>query len=341
MMDPTQSADEAGLKYVSDTQPGIRRRKNGKGFAFVDDDRGLVRNKKILERIGLLVIPPAWKDVWICRQVNGHLQVTGRDAKGRKQYRYHAEWTLLRNGTKFERMAALSKKLPGLRKKIAADLKLTGMPKEKVLAAVIKVMLITQSRVGNSSYALENESYGLTTILNKHAKIKGAQVRLAFRGKSGVDHDILFEDPQLSKILRRCLELPGEELFAYQDESGVIVDITSTMVNDYLKSSTGEDFTAKDLRTWGGTCKAVEILVKDEPLDLKEKHWVKRHLSVIKETAGHLHNTVAVCRKYYIHPLVFEADRKGKLHELWKSCGRCGKLASREEKLLTLILHCK
>ncbi len=339
MIDPLESAEEAGLTYVTDTAPGIRRKRKGKGFVYVDDQKGPVRDKKVLERIRALVIPPAWEDVWICRQRNGHLQVTGRDARGRKQYRYHEDWTVIRNGNKFDRMAKLARKLPHLRRKIAADLRRKGHPKEKILAAVVKVMLLTQSRVGNSAYAEENDSYGLTTIKNKHAKIRGTKIRLSFKGKSGVDHDIQFQDPALSRIIRRCQELPGEELFAYMSDEGEAVDVNSTHVNEYLRSVTGEDFTAKDLRTWGGTCKAVEILVQEIPLDCsKEKHWLKRHLTVIKETARHLHNTVAVCRKYYIHPVVFEADKKGRLHEVWKSCAKCGKSISREEKLLIELL---
>jgi DNA topoisomerase-1 len=339
MLDPIESASEAGLKYVTDDQPGIRRLKKGKGFTYIDDGKGKVTCEKTLERIKSLVIPPAWKDVWICRQTNGHLQVTGRDARKRKQYRYHEKWNALRNITKFDRMVILSEKLPILKKQLDDDINLRGMPREKVIAAIIQLMLLTQTRIGNTTYAQENASYGLTTIRNDHAEVKGSKVHLTFRGKSGVEHDINFEDPKLAKIIKRCQELPGEELFAYQNENGDVIDINSSHVNNYLKSITGEDFTAKDLRTWGGTCKAIEILVQISPaLGLSERKWKERHLSVIKATSKHLRNTVAVCRKYYIHPAVLEADRKGNLHKLWKSCRKCSEHHSREEKLLLKLL---
>jgi DNA topoisomerase-1 len=334
MHDPEESASEAGLKYVSDDGPGIRRIRKGKGFSYKDDHSGRITCKKILERIRLLVIPPAWQEVWICRLPNGHLQVTGRDARNRKQYRYHEKWNVQRNLTKFDRMTRLSEKLPLLKKRIDEDIKLPGLPLEKVLAAVVRVMMITQSRVGNSTYAEENESYGLTTLLNEHAEVKGSKVHLSFRGKSGVEHDINFEDPEISKIIRRCQELPGEELFAFKNDLGEAVDVNSSHVNDYLRETTGEDFTAKDLRTWGGTLKAIQLLVEERPdLDLSERKWKLRHSSIIKGTAEHLHNTVSVCRKYYIHPAVLEADRAGRLHELWENCRK------NEEKLLLKLLN--
>lgn len=333
MIDPVESAKDAGLKYVRDTEPGIRRVRKGKGFTYKDDDTGKVTCKKTLGRIEELVIPPAWQDVWICRHSSGHLQVTGRDARKRKQYRYHEKWNELRNLTKFDRMLSLSEKLPLLKKRIGQDLKLQGMPREKVLAAVVQVMLITQSRVGNSTYAEENDSYGLTTLRNDHAEVRGQRVHFFFKGKSGVEHDIEFNDPRLSKIIRRCQDLPGEELFAFRNADGEIVDVNSSHVNDYLRETTGEDFTAKDLRTWGGTCKAIEVLLKVCPdCNLTERKWKARHVSVIKETARHLHNTVAICRKYYIHPKVLEADRSGHLHKL-------GKKYKNEEVLLLKILN--
>jgi DNA topoisomerase-1 len=339
MFDPELSASQAGLKYVTDSEPGIHRKKRGKGFIYVDEKARRVKSQKILQRIKDLVIPPAWRDVWICKITNGHLQVTGRDARNRKQYRYHEKWTVRRNDTKFDRLAALGRKIPKLRTRIENDLKLAGLPKKKVLAALVKVMLLTQCRVGNSTYAEENESYGLTTILDDHADIKGSHVHLFFKGKSGVEHDIEFSDPVLAKILDKCRDLPGEELFAYKNESGDAVDVTSTMVNDYLREITGEDFTAKDLRTWGGTCKAVEVLVSGgQVMELSDRQWAKRQLEVIRSTASFLRNTVSVCRKYYIHPCVFNADKEGHLHKLWKNC-RKGKSLSREEKLLQLLLQ--
>lgn len=336
MIDPIESAKEAGLKYVTDSEPGIRRKKRGKGFSYQDDSKGRV-NKETMNRILELVIPPAWQDVWICRSANGHLQVTGFDARKRKQYRYHEKWNELRNLTKFDRMLAFSKKIPKLKKTIEADINLPGLPQNKVVAAVIKTMLITQSRVGNSTYKLENETYGLTTIHNEHAEVHGSKIHLSFKGKSGVEHDITFSDPKISKIIKRCQELPGEELFCYLNEEGEEVDINSHHVNEYLKTVTGEDFTAKDIRTWGGTCKAIEHLAHIIPEDLTEREWKSRHVLVVKETASHLRNTVAVCRKYYIHPMILESDRSGKLHELWKSCRKCSNY-EREERVLIKLL---
>lgn len=338
MLDPVKSAKVAGLTYVTDDSPGIRRKRRGKTFIFIDDVSGKPPAKKDLQRIQSLVIPPAWEDVWICKNPSGHLQVTGRDAKKRKQYRYHDKWTLERNSTKFDKMKLLCKKLPTLRKKIEKDLKLPGLSRDKVLAAVLKVMLITRTRVGNSEYAAENETYGLTTILNEHATVKGSAIKLNFKGKSGVPHDIAFTDETLSKIIKKCQDLPGEELFAYV-EDGKIVDINSQHVNDYLRNATGEDFTAKDLRTWCGTCEALKLLMKDCLCEkLSENKMKKRHVSIIKETAAHLRNTVAVCRKYYIHPVVFKADEKLLLNKLQKVCSTASKYVQKEEKILEKLL---
>lgn len=340
MFDPKETAQEAGLKYVTDKEPGIRRKRRGKGFTYViESENAPLKCSKTLLRIKELVIPPAWQDVWICKHPNGHLQVTGFDARKRKQYRYHPRWYEERNSTKYSRMMELGSCLPKLRSQVEEDLKLTGLPRNKVIAAIVRLMLLTQSRIGNSTYAEENESYGLTTLLNKHAEVRGQKVKLSFRGKSGVDHDIAFVDKTLSRIIARCQELPGEELFCYLDDEDNPVDVTSGHVNDYLKEVTGKDFSAKDLRTWGGTCKALELLITFGPAELrKEAHWKKRHLGVIKETALHLKNTVSVCRKYYIHPTVFEADQLGHLHELWKNCRSCKNL-TREEKLLMRLLE--
>ena len=339
MIDPKETAQEAGLRYVTDQSPGIRRKRKGKSFQYIDDHHGKVSCEKTLQRIKSLVIPPAWENVWICRLTNGHLQVTGRDARLRKQYRYHEKWNIERKNTKFEHIKEMGEALPVLRKRIEADLKLKGLPKEKVLAAVVKVMLITQSRVGNAAYAEENESYGLTTILNEHAKVRGSKIKLSFRGKSGVDHDISIVDKTLSKIISRCQHLPGEELFAYINDEGNAVDVNSADVNTYLREVTGKDFTAKDLRTWGGTCKALELITQLKCIEYKvsETHWKRRHLEVIKETAQHLRNTVSVCRKYYIHPLIFEADKSGKIHKLWKVVKKRPSFERHEVLLLKLI----
>jgi DNA topoisomerase-1 len=339
MLAPKETAESVGLRYVTDKEPGIRRKRRGKGFIYVHEENKVrVTSSVILARIRELVIPPAWENVWICRHPNGHLQVTGHDKRKRKQYRYHPKWNEERNTTKFSRMSELAESLPSLRRKLEEDLKLPGLPREKVLAAVIKIMIMTQTRVGNALYAEENDSYGLTTILNEHAKVRGSKVKLSFRGKSGIDHDISFVDKKLSKIIARCQHLPGEELFCFVNDAGDVVDITSGHVNDYLKSVTGKDFTAKDLRTWGGTTKALALLVTIGPCeDSHASVWKKRHASIVKETASHLRNTVSVCRKYYIHPILFEADQNGTLHIQWKKC-RPGSSYSREEKLLLLLL---
>lgn len=338
MFDPLKSAKAAGLKYVTDAKPGFRRLGKVKSFTYIDDVTGKSPSKKDLQRIKDLVIPPAWRDVWICRDPSGHLQVTGRDARDRKQYRYHEKWTIKRNTTKFENMKLLCKKLPVLRKKMETDLKLSGMPRQKVIAAVIKVMLITRSRIGNSEYASQNETYGLTTLLNEHAKVKGKNIKLNFRGKSGVDHDIAFADEKISKIIKRCQDLPGEELFAFIEDNHV-TDINSQHVNDYLREATNEDFTAKDLRTWCGTCEALKLLMQNFPHEkLSEGKLKKRHITIIKETAAHLRNTVAVCKKYYIHPVVFAADEKNTLEKICKKCNSTSKYMQKEELILEKLL---
>ncbi|MFL5786005.1 MAG: DNA topoisomerase IB [Bacteriovoracaceae bacterium] len=340
MIDSKQTAHSAGLHYVTDKSPGYRRKKSGTGFTYVDEKtKKKISGKEILQRIRELVIPPAWSNVWICRDNRGHLQVTGYDKRKRKQYRYHPKWNEYRNLTKFTRLREFGECLPSLRKKLEEDLKLPGLPRQKVVAAVVKIMIITQSRVGNSLYAEENDSYGLTTLLNDHADVHGNKVHLAFRGKSGIEHDIEFSDKKLSRIIARCQELPGEELFGYVNDKGETVDISSSHVNDYLKTVTGLDFTAKDIRTWSGTTKALRLLVELGPCsDSHASAWKKRHNSIVKETAQFLRNTVAVCRKYYIHPICFEADEKGTLHVKWKHC-RPGVNMNREEKLLLALLE--
>lgn len=339
MLAPEETAESAGLRYVTDKDPGFRRKRRGKGFIYLDEAKNTqVKDLRILTRIKDLVIPPAWENVWICKHADGHLQVTGYDKRRRKQYRYHPKWNEERNSTKFNRMAELADSLPLLKRRIEEDLKLPGLPREKVIAAVVKIMILTQTRIGNSLYAEENDSYGLTTLLNEHAKVSGGKVKLSFRGKSGIDHDISFADKKLSRIIARCQELPGEELFCFINDEGETVDISSGHVNDYLKRVTGRNFTAKDLRTWGGTTKALALLVTIGPCeDSHASVWKKRHASIVKETASHLRNTVTVCRKYYIHPMLFEADQKGTLHVRWKKC-RPSSSYTREEKLLLLLL---
>lgn len=310
---------------MRDDETGFSRRRAGKGFVYLDAQGKRITAESVQQRIRSLAIPPAWKDVWICKFANGHLQATGRDARGRKQYRYHPKWMDARNETKFNKLQLFGECLPKIRARVEEDLTRPGMSRDKVLAAVVRVMELTRIRVGNAEYAEENDSYGLTTIRNDHAKVKGSKVMFRFKGKSGIDHAVEFNDPRLSRIIQRCQDLPGEELFAYEDDDGEVCDVTSGDVNDYLRTITHEAVTAKDFRTWGGTVKAVEIIARMGPPEfplISKRAKNKRTCGVIKEVAAHLRNTTAVCRKYYVHPAVFDADIDGFLHKAWKRRAR-------------------
>jgi DNA topoisomerase-1 len=310
--DPVQSAQEAGLRYVHDTQPGIRRVRRGKGFRYVGPDGKTVRDREVLWRIRSLVIPPAWKDVWICLLANGHLQATGKDDRGRKQYRYHPRWRAVRDETKYERMIAFGQALPRIRARTQRDLALPGLPRAKVLAAVVRLLETTLVRVGNEEYAKENHSFGLTTMRDRHAHFHGGVVRFAFRGKSGVKHDVDVNDRRLARIVKQCQDIPGQELFQYYDEDGAHHTVTSTDVNEYLHEIAGREFTAKDFRTWAGTVLAARALQEFEAFDSKAQ--AKRNIvRAIEAVAGRLGNTKAVCRKCYIHPAVLDAYLDGSL----------------------------
>jgi DNA topoisomerase I len=315
--DPKVAAKVAGLRYVVDSDPGIYRRKRGKGFVFVDSDGKQIRERKTLKRIDALKIPPAWNDVWICSSPNGHLQCTGRDARRRKQYLYHEDFAKVRNETKFERMRVFGRKLPLIRKKIAAHLKKQGLPRERVLATLLALMDKTMIRVGNEEYAKSNQSYGLTTLRDRHVKVRGTNIQFNFRGKSGKDHDISIDDPTLAKVVRKCQELPGQELFLYKDELGNLSPIDSSDVNNYLREISGEEFTAKDFRTWGGSVKAMRTLLNLGPCD-SEREQKKRMTQAVREAAEQLGNTLAICRQYYVHPCIFEHFPTGWLHETCK-----------------------
>jgi DNA topoisomerase-1 len=249
---PAQSAKDAGLRYVSDLMPGIRRKRSGKGFRYLDADGKAVRDRETLARIKSLVVPPAWKDVWICANPKGHLQATGRDARGRKQSRYHPQWRAIRDETKYERMLIFGASLPTIRERVEHDLALPGLPRRKILATVVRLMETTFIRVGNDEYARKNHSYGLTTLRNRHVEVEGSKVTFNFQGKSGVRHAIDLQDRRLAKIIRRCQEIPGYELFQYLDNEGEHHTIDSADVNDYLREISNQDFTAKDFRTWAG-----------------------------------------------------------------------------------------
>ena len=310
--DPVESAREAGLRYVSDSKPGIIRRRCGKGFRYVDADSKPVRDKATLKRIRSLVIPPAWKDVWICPISNGHLQATGRDAKGRKQSRYHARWREVRDETKYGRMLLFGAALPDIRQRVEHDLSLPGLPREKVLAAIVRLMEVTHIRVGNEEYARENHSYGLTTLRGKHVQVQGSRVRLKFTGKSGKKHTIEFSDRRLANIVRRCQDIPGYELFEYLDDEGSPHTVDSADVNDYIREVCRQDFTAKDFRTWAGTVLASLALRDLEPFT-SETQAKKNVVAAIKSVAERLGNTPAVCRKCYVHPAVLECYMGGAL----------------------------
>jgi DNA topoisomerase-1 len=313
--DPIQSAKAAGLHYVTDSTPGIQRKRAGKGFKYLRPDGKPVRDEETLWRIKALAIPPAWKDVWISPDDLGHLQAVGFDARGRKQYRYHPKWRQVRDETKYERMVAFAKALPAIRARVQKDLKLPGMPREKVLAALVRLLETTLIRVGNDEYAQENKSYGLTTIHNDHVAVRGARIKFEFRGKSGVEHEIDLEDRRLAGIVRKCQELPGQELFAFADHAGHVHDVKSDDVNQYLKEIAGEDFTAKDFRTWAGTVLAAMAL--EEFQSFESKAQAKKNIvRAVEEVAKKLGNTKAVCRKCYVHPAIFDAYMDGTLIEV-------------------------
>jgi len=315
-----ESAVQGGLVYVSDTEPGFRRRRSGKGFAYLDSSGKPVRDANTLARIRALAIPPAYRDVWICARANGHLQATGRDARGRKQYRYHARWREVRDAEKFDRIIAFGSALPKLRRRLRRDLAMSGLPRDKVFAIVVAIMADTMVRIGNDEYARGNNSFGLTTLRNRHVEfLRGGRARLHFRGKGGQEHDIVLDDRRLTKLVQRCQQLPGQQLFQYQDDEGNAQPIDSGMVNDYLRDAMGTDFTAKDFRTWGGTLAAMRLLAREaEPGDAdpqpSQRSIAATRNAVISEVAKQLRNTPAVCRKSYIDPVVLDAWEAGRLH---------------------------
>ena len=291
---------------MTDRAAGIRRVRVGKGFRYVTADGHTVRDKPALERIRSLAIPPAWQDVWICAHPNGHLQATGRDVKGRKQHRYHPRWREVRDEAKYGRILDFASALPALRRRTRKDLAGPSLSRTKVIAAVVQLLEKTLIRVGNDEYARDNQSYGLTTMRDGHAKVSRSKVRFHFKGKSGKYHDIEFTDARLARIVRRCQELPGRELFQYLDDDGEVQDINSSDVNDYLRDVTGQDFTAKDFRTWSGTVLAARAL--QEMADFSSGTQAKRNvLAAVEAVAGMLGNTRSVCRKCYIHPAIIDS----------------------------------
>jgi DNA topoisomerase-1 len=315
VIDPVQIAKSAGLRYVNDSRPGIRRKRAGKHFSYIGLDGKPIHDKDELQRIRSLGIPPAWTNVWICPKPNGHIQATGRDAKGRKQYRYHPRWREVRDETKYNRMITFGEALPKIREQVAHDLALPGkLSHEKVLAAVIWLLDTTSIRVGNEEYARENQSYGLTTLRNRHVAISGSKIRFQFRGKSGVEHTVSVRNKRLAHIIKGCQELPGHELFEYIGDDGELHTIESSDVNDYLRLITGEDFTAKDFRTWAGTVYATDTLLELGQFETQTEAK-KKVTQAIEVAASHLGNTKIICRKCYVHPGVIDAYLDGTLIE--------------------------
>jgi DNA topoisomerase I len=339
---PTLSARHAELCYTCDARPGITRKRRGKGFAYFRPDGRPLRRGWELARVQALAIPPAWERVWICPRANGHLQATGYDVRGRKQYRYHADWSNHRNLAKFEQMLHFGQILPAIRRTIDRDMAERGMQRAKVAACIIHVMDESLIRVGNAEYARDNNSYGLTTIHNHHAQVRGDEIRLKFRAKGGKPCDVRLESPRAARIVRRCQELPGQELFAYVNGDGIVRDMGSEHVNEYLLAVTGDRITAKDFRTWGGTVIAAEGLEQCGPPApaLSARELKRREVIAVKAAAEALGNTPATCRKYYIHPRLLEWYASGALHaafETARQTRRPARLALAERALLTLL----
>jgi DNA topoisomerase-1 len=316
-----QMAVEAGLLYVSCQEPGIRRMRARGGFYYLSPANRRLSSASELRRIESLAVPPAYENVWICVSPRGHLQATGYDARGRKQYRYHPQWRQLRDSAKFDRMVAFGEALPRLRRKLNRDLTLEGLPREKVLAAVVTLLDTTRARIGNVEYARENKSFGLTTLRNRHVTFAhDGRAVLNFRGKSGVQHELRIDDKRIARIVQHCQDLPGQHLFQYVADDGSRCPVDSGQVNDYLRESMGEDFTAKDFRTWGATVHALMLLGRIPRDAAASETALKRTIAgVVKQVALELRNTPAVCRKSYINPVVFEGWRSGRLHEAFGS----------------------
>ncbi|HEK1767603.1 TPA: DNA topoisomerase IB [Pseudomonas putida] len=322
------------LHYVDDTQPGLSRRLWRGRFIYLSPDGERVRDTETLARIAALVIPPAYTDVWICLDPQGHLQATGRDARGRKQYRYHSEWRTLRDEHKYGRMLAFAQALPRLRQHLDQHLARPGMDREKVMALVVSLLDNTLIRIGNRQYLRDNQSYGLTTLRNRHVEVRGSTIRFQFRGKRGVEHSITVRDRRLAQLLKRCMELPGQELFQYLDEDGQRHRIGSSDINLFLQQLTGADFTAKDYRTWGGSALALSLL---RPLAWQPETEARRQVAaIVREVATRLGNTPAVCRRCYIHPALLEHFHLGRLAELPRVRARKG-LEQEEVALLRFL----
>ena len=335
-LESIRAAKAARLFYVSDREPGIRRLGRPGRFRYVRSDGSLLRAAAALKRIASLVIPPAWEEVWICRRPNGHIQAVGRDARGRKQYRYHSRWRVVRDGDKYAHILDFARALPKLRRRVAADLRRPGLPREKIVASIVRLLEATLIRVGNAEYAEQNGSYGLTTIRNGHVRVRGKRLEFAFRGKSGKNHRIEVEDLNLARIVRRCQELPGQRLFEYVDEAGKIHSVGSHDVNGYLGEIAGREYTAKDFRTWSGTVlTAVAFGTLGAAASADEAK--RRTVSVIQSVARLLGNTAAVCRKCYIHPEIIAAYSEGICIEIPAGNAARSRFGKEEKAVLALL----
>ena len=308
--DPVEVAEEAGLRYVSDDQPGYTRKSERDDFEYFDTEAKPIQDETRLSRIRRLAIPPAYKNVWICPSPNGHIQATARDARGRKQYRYHERWREARDGNKYDRMLAFGQSLSKVRRQVNKDMGLRDLPRNKVLATVVHLLGRTFIRIGNEEYARENKSFGLTTMRNNHVDVKGAKLSFSFRGKSGVKHKVDVDDRRIANIIRKLQDLPGQEVFQYEDEAGEVRNVTSQDVNDYLREITGEEFTAKDFRTWAGTVLTAMALSACGPFEntTQAKKNIKDAIAAVAKILG---NTPSVCRKCYVHPVVLESYLDG------------------------------
>ncbi|HEY1952112.1 MAG TPA: hypothetical protein VGG76_04850, partial [Gemmatimonadaceae bacterium] len=304
------SAVAAGLRYVTDAMPGIRRHRHGRGFTYIGPDGQVIRGREEIKRLQKLVIPPAWTEVWICPDEDGHLQVTARDARGRKQYRYHPQFRQHRDGTKFERMFELSDVLWKVRERVESDIALPGLARDKIMATVVWLLETTLIRIGSDEYRKANKSFGLTTLRRRHVAVVGSELRFEFRGKSGIQHAVSVTDKRIARIVQRCQELRGEELFKYLDDEGKRQEVDAEDVNAYLQEVTGRDITAKDFRTWAGTMLAAEALRAMGPAETK-REAERNIVAAVDMTAKRLGNTRSVCRKYYIHPVLIEAYLEG------------------------------
>ncbi len=342
LADPMAAAKVAGLAYVSDDQPGIARISHGKHFRYVLPGGKPLSDPDQIARIKSLAIPPAWRDVWICSSANGHLQATGRDAKGRKQHRYHRRWREVRDETKYNRMIAFAKVLPRIRRRAARDLRLPGLPKHKVLATVVKILETGLVRIGNEEYVRANRSYGLTTMRDHHVDVTGQTIHFEFKGKAGKSHSVDIRDRRLASIVKNCQDIPGQELFQYLDEEGQRQKIDSTDVNEYLREIAGADFTAKDFRTWAGTVLAAIALQEMKEVD-SQAQMKKNILRAIESVAARLGNTPAICRKCYIHPFVLDSYIDGTMVQVLAQTARQNlkrhlhSLSPEEASVLTLL----